>query len=167
MSPPRSVTRAMTGRGSLLFIVFVAALLGGAAYLFGLSWNRLFPPAVFSASAVAECDLRVIACTARFENGHAIRLDLGPKGLPAGEPLQATIAISGFEADGVSIEFSGVDMNMGLIRSELAAESKGEFAGSTLLPVCIRQRMTWRATVAARGPEGIHKATFEFEIRRT
>jgi hypothetical protein len=57
-------------------------------------------------------------------------------------------------------------MNMGLISAGLLDTGGGSFAGDVLLPVCVRQRMTWRARVTAGGPDGVHLATFEFEINR-
>jgi hypothetical protein len=160
------VADSRPSRRTRLYLVVLAALLAGSAYLLGLSWPGLFPPPVFSASAAADCDLRVAACMASFDKGRSIRLDIEPKGLPPSAPLRARVNIDGLEADTVTIEFSGVDMNMGLIRNELTEVNDDLFAGDTILPVCIRRRMTWRATVTARGPEGIHKATFDFEIRR-
>ena len=161
---PAAVTGA--GRHTPLYLVVLAVLLGGLAYLLGLSWTQLFPPPLFSAHATNDCDLRISACEASFKDGRSMRLDIEPRGLPSSQPLRATVDTHGFDADTVAIEFSGVDMNMGLIRNELAARSDRVFSGDTILPVCIRRSMVWRATVTAAGPGGIHKATFDFEVRR-
>ena len=161
---PVSATGASRHRP--LYVIVLAVLLGGFAYLLGMSWTQLFPPPLFSAQATNDCDLRISACEANFQEGRSIRLDIQPRGLPPSQPLRATVDTRGFDADTVAIEFSGVDMNMGLIRNELAARNKRSFAGDTVLPICIRRSMIWRATVTAVGAQGIHKATFDFEVRR-
>lgn len=157
---------AGTGRHTPLYMVVLAVLLGGFAYLLGSSWTQLFPPPLFSAHATNDCNLRISTCEADFQDERSIRLGIEPRDLPPTQPLRAMVDTRGFDADTVAIEFSGVDMNMGLIRNELTARSDRSFAGDTVLPVCIRRSMVWRATVTAEGPDGIHKATFDFEVRR-
>ena len=163
-SAPSAATAGF-GRRTPLYLMILAILLG-AAYLIGWSWTRLFSPPLFSTHASADCDLRTDTCEARFQHGRSIGLDIRPRGLPPSQPLQATVAIRGFDADTAVIEFSGVDMNMGLVRNELNARSDRLFVGETILPVCIRRSMVWRATVTATGADGIHKAAFDFEVRR-
>ncbi len=166
MSTSLPLAGAGPGRRSLLFGLVLAALLGALAYLLGLSWPRLFAPPVFTATAGDGCNLRAGACAASFDQTRVIRLDIEPRNLPPSVPLRVQVHASGFDTDTVSIEFSGVDMNMGLVRSELAVRGNGLFVGDTILPVCVRRHMTWRATVTARGPDGMHKALFDFEVRR-
>jgi hypothetical protein len=55
-------------------------------------------------------------------------------------------------------------MNMGLIERPLLESVGGTFIGEVVLPVCIRRRMRWHATVTAEGPDGVSKARFVFEI---
>ena len=146
--------------------VILIVVLGGSAYLLSLSWPLLFPKPVFSAAAPGECDLHTSACTAVFDESRSVRLDLEPKTLPATRPLRVAIETVGFPVDTVSIEFSGVDMNMGLIKNELVDTGGGSFAGQAVLPVCIRRQMSWRAMVTATGPDSVHQATFDFEVFR-
>ncbi len=146
--------------------VILIAILGGAAYLLSLSWPLLFPKPVFRATAPAECDLRASACTAAFDESRFIRLDLEPKTLRATRPLSVAIETAGFPVDTVSIEFSGVNMDMGLIKNELVDIGVGSFAGETILPVCVRRQMSWQAMVTATGPDNVHQATFGFEVFR-
>ena len=95
-----------------------------------------------------------------------VRFVIEPGTLQPNRPLQIQVDTSGFRVDQVAIEFSGVDMNMGLIRNDLSYSSEGSFRGSAILPVCIRKRMSWRAIVNAEGDDGVHRASFDFEVYR-
>lgn len=52
---------------------------------------------------------------------------------------------------------------MGLIERPLLESGGGTFIGEVVLPVCIRRRMRWHATVTAEGPGGVSKTRFVFE----
>lgn len=153
-------------RYQTLLGIAAAALLGGLAYLLALSWPLLFPPPVFESRAADGCDLLVGACTASFDDTRFIRLSIEPESLQPNKPLQLLVDTAGFRTEEVAVEFSGIDMNMGLIRNKLLDSGGGSFSGNAVLPVCVRQRMAWRAIVTAGGPDGVHRASFDFEVYR-
>lgn len=144
----------------------IALTLGGLAYLAGLAWPSLFREPHFDAAAPAGCDLNLHPCRAVFDGDRLIRLSLQPRTPRVAQPLHLRIDTAGFAADTVEVEFSGVDMNMGRISIEIPRNGEGSFAGEAALPACVRQRMSWHALVTARGPEGVHRATFMFEVNR-
>ena len=144
----------------------LAALLGVVAYLATLSWPLLFPAPVFSGQTAADCDLGRGPCVATFDDRRFIRLQLGPRPLSPSGPLRAVVDSAGFTARSAFIEFNGVDMDMGLIRNALLGTGGGSFTGDLVLPVCIRQRMRWRAVVTVHARDGVYRASFDFEIRR-
>lgn len=149
-----------------LFGIVAAALLGIFAYLLVLSWPLLFPAPVFVTAAADGCDLYKSACTAAFDDTRSIRFSIEPGSLRANQPLQIQVDTAGFPAEQMTIEFSGIDMNMGLIQNDLSYSGEGSFRGTAILPVCIRKRMSWRAIVNARGDDGVHRASFDFEVYR-
>jgi len=152
-------------RGGLAGIA-LALLLGAVAYLVTSAWPRLFPPPLFEAASRPGCDLHRGPCTAVFDATRLIRLQMEHRALPPTEPLRVLVDTAGFPADTATIEFSGVDMQMGLIRRDLVSTGGGSFSGDAILPVCVRRRMTWRAIVTAQGADGLHRATFDFEVGR-
>ena len=166
MSLPLSTGDAPAAPYRTLIGVAAAALLGFLAYLLVLSWPLLFPPPVFITAAAEGCDLHEGACTARFDDTRTIRIAIAPGTLQANRPLQIQVETNGFRVDQAAIEFSGVDMNMGLIRNDLSYSGEGSFRGTAILPVCIRKRMSWRAIVNAQGDDGVHRASFDFEVYR-
>jgi len=82
------------------------------------------------------------------------------------QPLTLRVEAPGLGADAVVVDFAGVDMNMGLNRFELKPTGDGVFSGTGLLPVCIRNRMLWQATVYAEADRGLIAAPFRFETVR-
>jgi len=163
-----SVPRGGAGpyRNRSLLGIAVITLLGSLAYLLALSWPLLFPPPVFVSAAGPGCNLDDGACTASFDNARSIRFAIASTALHPNTPLQTRVDAVGFDADAVKIGFSGMDMNMGLIRNELNDDGRGSFSGSTILPICVRNSMKWTATVSAQGADGVHRASFNFEVHR-
>jgi len=157
--------RASTWRNALTGGV-LALVFGGLAYLLMRSWPLLFPPPLFSATATPGCDLHTGPCAAAFDATRFIRLAIEPRTVVPSEPLRLLVDTAGFTATSVDVEFRGVDMNMGLIRHELLDTGGGSFTGDAVLPVCIRRRMSWQAIVTAHGANGVHQATFIFEVNR-
>ncbi|MGB5451114.1 MAG: hypothetical protein WBN00_03400 [Sedimenticolaceae bacterium] len=163
---PAPIERPWSLRHLVLTGAVMAVILGSLGYLASWSWPHLFPTPQFIAGAPSDCDLRSGPCTAVFGGDRFIRLEMEPKALLATQPLRVLIDTAGLDADEVSVEFSGTTMNMGVISAEILDTGGGSFAGDAMLPVCVRRRMTWRAIVTASGPDGIHRASFDFEINR-
>jgi hypothetical protein len=141
-------------------------LLGGLAYMLGSNWAMLFRQPVFHAVAEAGCDLRAGPCVAAVDMSRSIRLDMTPRPLPPTEQLRIRVDTSGLTAESIAVEFRGIDMNMGKSSHELRDIGGGSFTGDASLPACTRRQMRWRATVTARGADGIYLATFDFEVNR-
>jgi len=144
----------------------IAVLLGGIGYLAGLGWPAWFVEPRFEAAAPAGCDPHPGPCTAQFDARRFIRLSIPGDRPRATQPLRLLIDTAGFAAEAVTVEFSGIDMNMGWISVDIPASGNGSFTGNATLPACVRRRMAWRAMITARGPDGIHQATYAFEVNR-
>ncbi len=72
----------------------------------------------------------------------------------------------------VELDFAGFDMDMGYNRVVLHAGSDPggdtvSYSGSGMLPICVRDRMTWEARVLIYLPDGILAAPFRFETHRS
>jgi len=166
MSTSLPLDRQRPGWRSGLAGIALAVVLGAVAYLVTSAWPRLFPQPLFEAASRPGCDLHSGPCTAAFDATRFIRMQIEPRPLAPTEPLRVLVDTAGFAADSATIEFSGVDMQMGLIRHDLINTGVGAFSGDAILPVCVRRRMTWRAIVTAQGADGLHRATFDFEVGR-
>jgi hypothetical protein len=155
---PRSdrSTRALWAILGLLF----AALVGVALYK---AWPLLHPKVAVSAPLDPGCDLRAGPCTARFPGGGEVRFGIEPRTLPPVAPLRLTADLGGLEAGLVEVDFAGADMNMGYNRVTLERTATGRFEGQGMLPVCVRNRMTWEAKVMLHTANGIWVAPFRFD----
>lgn len=163
---PAFIGQVPPGRRQTLIGVGMAIALGALAYLAAWGWSQLFPAPVFTAAAPSGCELHAGPCSATFGSGRSIELELEPKTLPANQPLRILVDAGGLPADRASVEFSGIDMNMGLISASLLNTGDGTFSGDVILPVCVRRAMAWQATVVTKGTAGTHRATFRFEVNR-
>lgn len=131
------------------FLVDAAVLLalvaiGAAGYWFS---PLLLPKSDIAVTADAACDLHRQACGAALPDGGRLELSITPRPIPMVRPLSVEVRVSGIDADKVEIDFTGIDMNMGYNRPQLAPAGDGRFTGSASLPVCITGSMAWQATV--------------------
>lgn len=118
----------------------VAMLVAAAA---GLLW---LPRADVSLPLVEGCRLDRQACSAALPGGGRVGMALEPRPVPTSSPMRVIVTVEGVQAERVTVDFEGVDMNMGLHRLPLAA-ADGRHVGETTLPVCVTGRMVWQATV--------------------
>lgn len=133
-------------RSNLLSLVMVAALIVIA--LAGRHFSPLLlPKADLTGAAEPGCSLQMRPCAATVGSGIRLELSITPRPIPYLQPLQVDVAISGARANRVEIDFAGESMNMGYIRSPLAATGSGRYTGAVSLPVCVSGGMTWIATV--------------------
>ena len=112
------------------------------------------------------CDLRQAPCTVAFPGGGRIRFSIDPPDIPVFQPLRLEAYVEGLAAETVEVEFEGVGMDMGFNRVALDAFGEGRFRGEGMLPACIRNRMTWEATVLLSTSGERFAAAFRFDTFR-
>lgn len=143
---------------SLLGLLF-AAICIVALYK---TWPLLFPNAAFKAAVDPACDLRAGACVTRLDDGSSVAFSIEPADIPVVKPLHLKVSLTGISANGVEVDFSGVDMNMGFNRTRLSREAEGVFSGQAILPVCVWDAMEWEAQILLDTPKGLLSVPYRF-----
>jgi hypothetical protein len=166
--PGTTSARRADPRVALLWVaaaLLIAAVIGVAVYK---AWPILFPRVAERAPLDPACDLTSSACEVRFADGGTVRLDILPRGIPVVEPLRVEVELTGLPVpERIELDFAGVDMDMGYNRVTLdPAPEPGVYAGNGMLPVCVRERMTWEARVLLHLPNGTLAAPFRFDTTR-
>lgn len=95
---------------------------------------------------VPDCDLQRQRCSADLPGVGTVSLEISPRPIAPLHPFILDVAAPAL-ATPSSVEFTGVNMDMGLNRVELKMLAPGRYQGSGSLPVCTSGRMEWRATV--------------------
>jgi hypothetical protein len=133
------------------------------------AWPLLYPQTAERARLNPDCNLRKAPCSVRFQSGGSVVLDIQPRGIPVLRPLQIQVELDALPTpQRVELDFAGFDMDMGYNRVVLNAGSDtGSYSGSGMLPICVRDRMTWEARVLVYLPDGILAAPFRFETYRS
>lgn len=112
---------------------------------------KLSPMLLPRADLVVEpdpaCNLQREDCAVRLPDGGTVELSVGTRPIPLVKSFPLEVRTRGLAAERVEVDFSGVDMEMGFNRPQLAARGDGRFAGDATLPVCVTGRMVWQATV--------------------
>lgn len=143
----------------LLFL----ALIGVAIYKFQPLLN---PELAAVASVDPKCDLRAGPCVGKFPDGTEVSFSIEPRSIPLVKPLQLKAEVNGASAQGVEVDFVGLNMEMGFNRSRLKADGNGRFSGTGVLPVCIMTVMQWEARVLVKTERGLIAAPFRFNTTR-
>jgi hypothetical protein len=107
----------------------------------------LLPKADVTVQPDPACDLQRQACAVALPNGGRIELSMGTHPIPMVKPFAVQVTANGFSPSRVEIDFTGLNMNMGYNRPQLAARGDGRFVAEATLPVCITGQMEWQATV--------------------
>ncbi|NEX20510.1 hypothetical protein G3480_09340 [Thiorhodococcus mannitoliphagus] len=129
-------------------------------------WPLLYPEVAEVAEINRGCDLRQGACEVVFGTGGSVVLDIRPRGVPPAVPLSLSLEVQGLEVESVEVDFAGVDMYMGFNRIALSERSPRHYEGRGMIPVCVRDRMTWEARVLLLTPRGLLAAPFRFDTVR-
>lgn len=145
----------------LLVGVLALALVGVAVYK---TWPLLYPEVTWVAPLDPACDLRKGSCTSQIPGlSGQVRFGIEPRTIPPVQPLHLTVVTEGIGAKEVSVDFSGVNMNMGFNRAILHQVQLGLFEGRGMLPVCVRRRMDWEARVLVQTSKGLVAVPFRFQ----
>ncbi|WP_275099926.1 hypothetical protein [Sedimenticola hydrogenitrophicus] len=139
--------------------VLFLALAGVAAYK---ALPILNPEVGGMAVLDSDCDLRAGPCQSDLPGGGRVSFAIKTPGIPLVKPLDLEVRLSGVEASQVEVDFVGIGMNMGFNRPRLNAQGGGVFAGTGMLPVCVRVAMEWEARVLITSPRGLLAAPFRF-----
>lgn len=154
-------------------------------------WPLLHPPVSERARLDLNCDLRAGPCSVRFEGGGEVSFEIVPHAIPVVQPLQLRVTLKALPPpQQVEVDFAGVEMEMGFNRvvlqppaeprqgseTALADAWMGDasaappapmvWTGRGMLPVCVRERMTWEARVLLYYPQRLLAAPFRFESVR-
>lgn len=148
----------------VVLALLLAVVLGVVVYK---AWPLLYPKTMALAPLDPGCRLRQGPCTVTFAEGGSVTLAIVPQGIPVVAPLAIRVDLAGLQALGVEVDFAGVDMNMGFNRVTLEPEGEGRYQGKGMLPVCVRDRMTWEAKVLVQTRAGLVAAPFRFETSRS
>lgn len=126
----------------------------------------LNPPQEISLPPNTACDLHQGPCASPLPGGGSVELAIEPRPIPVLKPLRLQVRLTGSKASSVEVDFAGVDMNMGFNRPRLEPGKDGLFTGQATLPVCVRDRMAWQATVLVESEGKRIAAPFRFETKR-
>lgn len=117
--------------------------------------------------ATPSCDLHRHDCSVDLGEGRVLTLSVeAPQGIRALELLPLTVRMEGIEAQSVSIDFVGREMDMGLHRFALSQQDKGLFEGVGQVPICTESSMPWQARVIVETPAGRLGSRFDFTVER-
>ena len=126
----------------------------------------LNPPQEINLPPDTACDLHQGPCAISLPGGGRLEFAIEPRPIQVLKPLNLEVRTTGFKADSMEVDFAGVDMKMAFNRPRLKPGKDGLFAGQTSLPVCVRDKMSWQATVLVESDGKQIAVPFRFETKR-
>lgn len=143
---------------SILAALFVAVCVVAVYRI----WPLLHPVAGVEVAYDPACDLRAGPCLSQLEPDASVAFSIHPEAIPLLKDLQLQVDLKGLDADGVEVDFNGVDMNMGFNRVKLEQAGEGSYRGTAVLPVCVRDAMEWEARVLIRNESNLTSVAYRF-----
>lgn len=138
------------------------ALLGSSAIGGFLLWMWRQPPTPVPGIVAGPCDLQRGPCRAEFPGGGSLQVSINPRPITMVTPLTVNVELNGLDARTVDISFTTPELITVSQRQRLTAADGNRFSGNTLLPVCVRDRMTWEMQVRAHNRRYSFNAGFGF-----
>jgi hypothetical protein len=143
----------------LVVVILSTLLLLSGMYKF-VRWRE--SRVIANAGLDQSCDLRLGECVSEMPGGGQVSLSITPDNLPVLRPLQLKVSVGDIPVSDVQVDFVGINLQMGYIRSSLTAESDTDYIGDIVLPVCVRSKMDWEARVILRTDRGLLVAPYRF-----
>lgn len=154
-------------RGLALLLAGLALLAGGLAYFWAAAPGTDGGGGAHRLAPDPDCELREGPCGLALGEGRRVSLAIEPRSIPLLRPLRLTARLEGPPPEAITVDIVGLNMEMGLNRTELSPSNRGVWEGETILPVCSRSRMEWEARVRVRYPDGgAPVAPFRFHTQR-
>lgn len=130
-------------RGALTLLGF--ALVALAAFQGARHWQATQTVPV-RIEPLSDCDLNLRPCRRALAGG-SVTFSISPAEIPLMKPLKLAVSTEGLNPEGLVVEIRGLNMDMGLNRTQLTPVGGGNWSGETILPVCSQRAMEWEAAV--------------------
>lgn len=105
-------------------------------------------------NATPGCDLQSDKCSVRFSNNTAVTINITPKPVKALSPLAFDVRTSNDVFSNLSIQVTGINMNMGNTQFPIPKTAAQQFAGDGILPICTQSTMLWRIRAIFTNSQG-------------
>jgi len=74
-----------------------------------------------------------------------ITVDFGSEAIESMTEIPIRVRLDNMKADSLIVDFEGLEMYMGVVRSQLLPHTQGVYQGTITLPECGTGKMLWRA----------------------
>jgi hypothetical protein len=153
----------VTDRTRRILLVLAVLMMAAVAFYGARLWQ--FMQTGYTRVAEApRCDLRDGPCRQSVRGGR-VSFSIIPRDIPLMQPLRLLVEADGIPVRSAEVEIRGVNMNMGLNQTALAATAEGRWEGETILPVCSQRSMQWEAAVRLDAGERV-EVPFVFHTTR-
>lgn len=97
------------------------------------------------------CDLNLSNCKIKTPDNETIEVSIEKRPLKTQELLKIKVTLSPqSKLTPQEVDFTGLNLNMGLIRPKLKPEGNGVFTGTFEIPICEIKKMTWNVRLLTK-----------------
>lgn len=136
--------------------LLVALLFAGAWW-----WARVQQPVTTPIAVPADCDLAAGRCHLVLPSGAPLVVGLTPTPPSVMKPLTLSLATDQ-DTHAAWADVTGLGMDMGLTRTELAPAADGLWKGQLVLPLCTNAVMHWEARLYVQRKSGVLAVPLRF-----
>lgn len=132
-----------------IFVALCLALFLGLAFYFFSDKDPLETP-ISSQNSPLSCDLNVKICEVNFK-GKTLKFQMQPKPIFAMTPVNFEIfGLGEFDFKNPSLEFYGLNMDMGKIKAKLSKNGE-KYSSKIVLSACVIDVMRYRFEILENG----------------
>lgn len=91
-----------------------------------------------------------------------ITVDLGNEAIESMTEIPIRVRLDNMTADSLIVDFEGLEMYMGVVRTQLIANAPGVYQGTITLPECGTGKMLWRARAIINNGTSSEGIKFDF-----
>jgi len=144
-------------------LIFIILLLGVAS---GYVYQYFFQEIITHHIKVNECQISESSCSVSIDENRSLTIDILPRGIIPAKIMEINVHLKGIDADEVTINFEGIEINHNLPSYHFDEIDDGHFNTKGLITLCTLRSMHWWANLVIFSGNESWKVSFPFETHR-
>ncbi|HIG89161.1 MAG TPA: hypothetical protein EYQ04_04240 [Candidatus Thioglobus sp.] len=145
---------------ALTFVATISILL----IVFGYWYQSFLQDRIQRVINVTDCQINKTSCRVKIDDVAFLTLSILPIGIPQTQALDIDVELEGFDANRISVNFEGIEIDHNLLPYSLDKQDPYHFSGKGFLSICSLRKMHWLANIIINSDDAVLlKVSFPFE----
>ncbi len=132
----------------------------------GYGYKYLFNKSIVHNVKVENCKIKESKCSVELAPGKSLIINILPRGMPQTEEMTIDVFVDGFEADDITLDFEGIEIDHNLPTYPFKQISEKHFNTKGFISLCTLRSMNWLAHLVVFENNESWKISFPFRTTR-